>query len=111
MIYLISILVFSLVIGILVTVLLFVEARVTTQGQHTITINGKTDDPLTVSGTPTLLSALSAQDIFLPSACGGSGSCGMCKCRVTEGEAASFPRNCPTSTAGKSFPASGSPAS
>ncbi|MCG8634716.1 MAG: 2Fe-2S iron-sulfur cluster-binding protein, partial [Desulfobacterales bacterium] len=91
MIYLISILVFTAVIGILVTVLLFVEAKVTTQGEHAITINGNTEEPLTVSGTPTLLSALSGEDIFLPSACGGSGSCGMCKCKVSEGGGSILP--------------------
>ena len=91
MIYLISLLVFTAVIGALVVVLLFVEARVTTQGEHAITINGKTEDPLKVSGTPTLLSALASEDIFLPSACGGSGSCGMCKCKVAEGGGAVLP--------------------
>ncbi len=91
MIYLISVLVFTGVIGILVAVLLFVEARVTTQGEHAITINGKTDDALKVSGSPTLLSALADNDIFLPSACGGSGSCGMCRCKVTQGGGAVLP--------------------
>ncbi len=91
MIYLISILVFTAVIGILVMVLLFVEARVTTQGEHAVTINNNPDNTMTVSGTPTLLSALSAQDIFLPSACGGSGSCGMCKCTVTQGGGSILP--------------------
>ena len=64
MIYLISVLVFTGVIGILVAVLLFVEARVTTEGEHTITINDKADEALTVSGNPTLLSALAANEIF-----------------------------------------------
>ncbi len=91
MIYLISILVFTAVIGILVMVLLFVEARVTTQGEHEITINGKKEDSLKVSGSPTLLSALSNSDIFLPSACGGSGSCGMCKCKISEGGGSILP--------------------
>ncbi|MEH0019477.1 MAG: NADH:ubiquinone reductase (Na(+)-transporting) subunit F [Desulfobacter sp.] len=91
MIYLISILVFTAVISILVTVLLFVEAKVTTQGEHTITINGDTEDPLKVAGTPTLLSALSSRNVFLPSACGGSGSCGMCKCTVSEGGGSILP--------------------
>ncbi len=85
MIYLISILVFSSVILILVTVLLFVEAKVTSKGEYSITINGNTDDSLKITGNPSLLSALSQQEIFLPSACGGSGSCGMCKCVVKEG--------------------------
>ncbi|MBF0452878.1 MAG: NADH:ubiquinone reductase (Na(+)-transporting) subunit F [Candidatus Magnetomorum sp.] len=85
MIYLISMLVFSSVICILVVVLLLVETRVTSKGAYTITINGNTEDPLNVTGNPSLLSALSNKDIFLPSACGGSGSCGMCKCVVTDG--------------------------
>ena len=91
MIYLISIIVFTVVIGILVVVLLFVEAKVTTSGEHVVTINGKADEALTVSGNPTLLSALSGEDIFLPSACGGSGSCGMCRCKVTEGGGSVLP--------------------
>ncbi|MFN2436810.1 MAG: NADH:ubiquinone reductase (Na(+)-transporting) subunit F [Desulfotignum sp.] len=91
MIYLISLLIFSGVIIILVFVLLFVEAKVTTQGSHTITINDSKEDALTVSGNPTLLSALSQNDIFLPSACGGSGSCAMCKCKLTDGGGAILP--------------------
>jgi Na+-transporting NADH:ubiquinone oxidoreductase subunit F len=83
--------VFTVVIGILVAVLLFVEAKVTTSGEHVVTINGKADEALTVSGNPTLLSALSGEDIFLPSACGGSGSCGMCRCKVTEGGGSVLP--------------------
>jgi len=90
-IYLISLLIFSGVIIVLVFVLLFVEAKVTTQGSHAITINDSKEDTLTVSGNPTLLSALSRNDIFLPSACGGSGSCAMCKCKVTDGGGAILP--------------------
>jgi Na+-transporting NADH:ubiquinone oxidoreductase subunit F len=90
-IYLISLLIFSGVIIILVFVLLFVEAKVTTRGSHTITINDSKDDALTVSGNPTLLSALSQNEIFLPSACGGSGSCAMCKCKVVDGGGAILP--------------------
>jgi Na+-transporting NADH:ubiquinone oxidoreductase subunit F len=90
-IYLISLLIFSGVIIVLVFVLLFVEAKVTTQGSHTITINKDKENALSVSGNPTLLSALSRNDIFLPSACGGSGSCAMCKCKVIEGGGAILP--------------------
>jgi Na+-transporting NADH:ubiquinone oxidoreductase subunit F len=79
------------VIIILVFILLFVEAKVTTQGSHTITINKDKENALSVSGNPTLLSALSRNEIFLPSACGGSGSCAMCKCKVTEGGGAVLP--------------------
>ncbi len=91
MIYLISIVVFTVVIGILVAVLLFVEAKVTTKGEHLVTINGKADQALKISGNPTLLSALAGEDIFLPSACGGSGSCGMCRCKVLEGGGSVLP--------------------
>lgn len=91
MLYLLSILVFSGVIMILVTVLLFVESKVTTKGESEIIINGNKDETLKISGNPSLLSALSQKDIFLPSACGGSGSCGMCKCVVTEGGGSILP--------------------
>ncbi|MCK5164358.1 MAG: 2Fe-2S iron-sulfur cluster binding domain-containing protein, partial [Desulfobacula sp.] len=91
MLYLISILVFSGVILILVTVLLFVESKVTTKGEFKITINGNEDESLKISGNPTLLSALSQKEIFLPSACGGSGSCGMCKCEVIKGGGSILP--------------------
>jgi Na+-transporting NADH:ubiquinone oxidoreductase subunit F len=84
-------LVFSGVILILVTVLLFVESKVTTKGEFEITINGNKDEALKISGNPSLLSALSQKDIFLPSACGGSGSCGMCKCEVVEGGGSILP--------------------
>ncbi len=91
MLYLLSILIFTSVILILVTVLLFVEAKVTSQGEHEIRINGNTENTITVAGTPSLLSALSQKEIFLPSACGGSGSCGMCKCEVTAGGGSILP--------------------
>jgi Na+-transporting NADH:ubiquinone oxidoreductase subunit F len=91
LIYLISILVFSGVILALVMVLLFVEAKVTVKGEHGIVINNDTDNSIKVAGTPTLLSALSSQEIFLPSACGGSGSCGMCKCEVVKGGGSILP--------------------
>jgi Na+-transporting NADH:ubiquinone oxidoreductase subunit F len=91
LIYLISIVVFTVVIGILVVVLLFVEAKVTTRGDHWVTINGKSDAALKISGNPTLLSALAGKEIFLPSACGGSGSCGMCRCKVLEGGGSVLP--------------------
>lgn len=91
MLYILSILVFSGVILTLVTVLLFVEAKVTSKGEFEIIINGNKDEILKISGNPSLLSALSQKEIFLPSACGGSGSCGMCKCEVIEGGGSILP--------------------
>lgn len=77
-----SVVVFVLVILLLVTILLQAKARLSPSGPVKLNING--DDVEVESGT-TLLSTLSNQKIFLPSACGGGGTCGMCKCQVTEG--------------------------
>ncbi len=111
MIYLISLSIFSGVIIVLVFVLLFVEAKVTTQGTHTITINNDKENALSVSGNPTLLSALSGNEIFLPSACGGSGSCAMCKCKVTDGGGAILPTELAHLSRKEKLEASGCPAS
>ncbi|MBU2627692.1 MAG: 2Fe-2S iron-sulfur cluster binding domain-containing protein, partial [Proteobacteria bacterium] len=91
MLYILSISVFTGVILILVTVLLFVESKVTSKGEFEITINKNKDEKLKITGNPSLLSALSQKEIFLPSACGGSGSCGMCKCEVIEGGGSILP--------------------
>jgi len=89
--YLLSILIFSGVILTLVMVLLFVESKVSGKSEFEIVLNDDKDKSLKISGNPTLLSALSRNEIFLPSACGGSGSCGMCKCVVTEGGGSILP--------------------
>jgi Na+-transporting NADH:ubiquinone oxidoreductase subunit F len=83
--YLIATAVFFGVVIFLVVALLLVESKVVLKGERKIVIN---DDPgksiQTQTGT-TLLASLSQNDILLPSACGGKGSCGVCKCKVTEG--------------------------
>jgi Na+-transporting NADH:ubiquinone oxidoreductase subunit F len=85
MIYLISISVFSSVIFLLVVLLLLVEAKVVKKDDCVIVINDDDEKALKLPGGTTLLSALSENKIFLPSACGGGGSCGTCKCVVEEG--------------------------
>ena len=85
MIYFVSTAVFSSVIFLLVVALLLVEAKVVRQGDSRIVIN---DDPEKGVDTPmgkTLLAALVENDILIPSACGGKGTCGTCKCKVEEG--------------------------
>ncbi|MDR2627945.1 MAG: NADH:ubiquinone reductase (Na(+)-transporting) subunit F [Dysgonamonadaceae bacterium] len=79
----VSMAVFLSVILLLVTVLLYAKKKLVPQGNVVININGEKD----VSASPgsSLLSTLSVQKIFLPSACGGGGSCGMCKCQVEDG--------------------------
>ena len=81
-IILVSTIVFLVVIILLVAMLLFARKKLTPQGDVTLTVN---DKELTVNPGSTVLSTLSANGIFLPSACGGGGTCGMCKCQVTEG--------------------------
>jgi Na+-transporting NADH:ubiquinone oxidoreductase subunit F len=81
-IILISIGVFLFVILLLVVMLLYARYKLTPQGDVQLKVN---DKEFTVSPGSTLLSTLSANDIFLPSACGGGGTCGMCKCQVLEG--------------------------
>lgn len=83
MVILISIFSFWIIILILVASLLFARNKLAPQGKVIININGESD--IEVSPGSTLLSTLSAQNIFLPSACGGGGTCGMCKCQVIEG--------------------------
>ena len=78
-----SIGVFLAIVLILVVILLVAKKYLSPSGQVTITINGK--DKLTVDQGSSLLSTLAASDVYLPSACGGKGSCGQCKCQILEG--------------------------
>ena len=77
-----SIVVFFVVILLLVALLLTAKAKLAPSGPVTLIINGESVE--VESGT-TLLGTLGNQKIFLPSACGGGGTCGMCKCQVMEG--------------------------
>lgn len=85
LIYLISVSVFSSIILLLVSILLVIEAMVVKKGLRRIVINDDDEKSIDSRTGATLLSALVSKDIFLPSACGGGGSCGQCKCRVLEG--------------------------
>jgi Na+-transporting NADH:ubiquinone oxidoreductase subunit F len=85
---LVSMVVFLFVILLLVILLLYAKKKLTPQGDVTLTIN---DKELTVSPGSTILNTLSGNQIFLPSACGGGGTCGMCKCQVVEGGGSILP--------------------
>jgi len=80
-----SIVVFSAVILMLVFLLNSLGRKLLPQGEVKILINEDAEMSPTVSPGGTLLSALSGSKIFLPSACGGGGTCAMCKCQVFEG--------------------------
>ncbi len=77
-----SIIVFLLVILILVSVLIYARNKLTPQGDVNLHVN---DRDLVVSPGSNLLSTLSNNEIFLPSACGGGGTCGLCRCQITDG--------------------------
>ncbi len=77
-----SIGVFTLVTILLVWILLFAKSKLSPSGPVKLNINGEISE---VESGSTLLSTLSNNKIFLPSACGGGGTCGMCRCQVTDG--------------------------
>ncbi|MBX2820763.1 MAG: NADH:ubiquinone reductase (Na(+)-transporting) subunit F [Rhodothermaceae bacterium] len=76
---------FLTVIIILVGLLIFAKEKLIPSGDISLIINGDSDNPRVVQPGQTLLTALSEENIFLPSACGGGGTCAMCKCQVLEG--------------------------
>ena len=85
-----SVIVFLGVIILLVAVLLFAKKKLTPSGIVNIDINDGEQKIETEPGN-TLLSTLSNNKIFLPSACGGGGTCGMCRCRIVEGGGSILP--------------------
>ncbi len=95
MIYAVSISVFTAVIGLLVAMLLFLEARVVKKGDRIIIINDDESKAVKASMGKTLLTSLSNNEIYLPSACGGGGSCGQCRCKITEGGGDILPTELP----------------
>ncbi len=80
-----SIIAFTLIILLLVVLLLYAQSKLVQQGDVKIYINGDEKNPLVAPAGSTLLSTLSGEKIFLPSACGGGGTCAMCKCAIDEG--------------------------
>ena len=69
------------------------DRTIANYGEVTVTIND--EKKLAVQGGSTLLSTLMNEEIFIPSACGGRGSCGFCKVRVLEGAGEILPTELP----------------
>ena len=67
----------------LVIILLIAKHYMVKSGDVTITVNNETDIPVAAGNS--LLSSLATKDVFLPSACGGKGSCGQCRVQVLSG--------------------------
>jgi Na+-transporting NADH:ubiquinone oxidoreductase subunit F len=80
---------FTVVILALVAVLMVARSRLVAAGEVELVIND--DKIMKVASGGTLLNTLANNKIFIPSACGGKGSCGVCKVDVTEGGGAMLP--------------------
>lgn len=74
----------ALVVG-LVAILLVAKSRLVASGEVKIIINEDPNKALTTNAGGTLLNTLSENKLFIPSACGGKGSCGVCKVHVKSG--------------------------
>ena len=80
---------FMAVIMLLVGLLLFAKAKLSPSGDVSIIING--ERTLQVGGGSTLLTTLGNNGVFLPSACGGGGTCVQCRCQVDSGGGSILP--------------------
>lgn len=80
-----AIIAFSVLLLIMAFGLIYAQKKLVAQGDVKIIINGDESKPIMVKPGSSLLSTLSSEKIFLPSACGGGGTCAMCECHVYEG--------------------------
>ncbi len=87
----IGVTVFVVVIVSLVVLLMVAKSKLVASADVTITVNDDPDKAIVTPAGNTLLNTLAAQKIFIPSACGGKGTCGVCKVKVFEGGGALLP--------------------
>lgn len=83
-----SLIVFLIIILLLVSILILAKDKLSPKGKVKVLLN---DREMSVSPGSNLLATLSSNGVFLPSACGGGGTCGMCKCQITEGGGSILP--------------------
>ena len=76
---------FTAIVVALVLVILFAKSKLVAEGDVTISINGDPEKAVTTAAGGKLLGALADQGIFVPSACGGGGTCGQCRVDVHSG--------------------------
>ena len=91
MVVALGVVMFTLIILTLVVVLMAAKAKLVPAADIKIIINGDKENPIVTQAGGTLLNALADQKIFIPSACGGMGSCGVCKVDVHNGGGAMLP--------------------
>jgi len=80
-----AVIVFVAVILLLSWMLIEARKKLVPQGDVKIIVNGDTENPILTKPGSSLLTTLSSQNIFLPSACGGGGTCAMCECHIDSG--------------------------
>ncbi|KIO37193.1 MULTISPECIES: NADH:ubiquinone reductase (Na(+)-transporting) subunit F [unclassified Shewanella] len=76
---------FTIVVCVLVMVILVAKSKLVINGDVSIRINDDDDKSITTAAGDKLLGALASKDIFIPSACGGGGTCGQCRVKVKSG--------------------------
>lgn len=80
-----GVILFTVIVLTLVVVILFARFKLVATGDVNILINNDPDNSVIVSAGDKLLNTLASKNIFLPSACGGGGTCAQCGCVITEG--------------------------
>ncbi len=88
---LIGVIFFTVLILLLVILLNFAGNKLLPQGNVQIEINDGKEKSITIRPGSTLLSALTGNKIYLPSACGGQGTCAQCKCQIIDGAGTILP--------------------
>ncbi|NLJ91840.1 MAG: NADH:ubiquinone reductase (Na(+)-transporting) subunit F [Aeromonadales bacterium] len=76
---------FTVIVLVLVSVILFAKSKLVEEGDVTISINNDPEKTITTSAGGKLLGALANNGIFVSSACGGGGTCGQCTVRILDG--------------------------
>lgn len=80
-----GVIMFTLIVLILVLIILFAKSKLVPEGTVEININDDEEKSIQAGMGDKLLNVLADQGIYLPSACGGGGTCGECKCIVADG--------------------------
>ena len=86
-----GVIMFTIIIMSLVAVILVARSKLVSSGDVTIRINDNPDNDVVTPAGGKLLQTLANEGIFLSSACGGGGTCGQCRCKVTEGGGSILP--------------------
>ncbi|MFQ3230821.1 NADH:ubiquinone reductase (Na(+)-transporting) subunit F [Reinekea sp.] len=92
---------FTIIVLALVAIILSARSKLVNSGDVTININDDDEKKITVAAGGKLLQTLSANGVFLSSACGGGGTCAQCKCIVLEGGGEALPTEVPNFTKGE----------